>query len=542
MQVSRFGAFAPLFVLFLSLSFLALTWDRPGVNGDEFNFLWPLLTESIENIGLFRWIYVGPIKTYLTYPFLSTLGFDVETFRIISIVAYGFFCILLFCFFWAKRLLIAAAFIVVLLSINADLLHYAKSDRNVSTFVLLTAVFMVLAIDRLYKKKNAINFSIASFAILLALNTHLRNVWLLNSVFVTIAIAVLVDTMNTHDSKEGLYGSFWFRLRGHFVLYKLVFLSYIVGVVYFFGVYFYFRDSPEVLWAMKMGDGVNIVDRIGNAVSYIAFGFSGADILQRPSAEYLPWQAGGTGLTKVAKYFAIAFALVVCGWSFVRVFTKIKNKAIIADIEKLFIVSFVVFVLSAVQYSLTKTAALPYHQNIVIVSMLALVSVSAELVYRLGAYRYARGVSMACMLGLYLSFITNYITYSKNVLKTPSNITVIKPAVEVMKNRPDAQYILFDWFVGPAVGLTYKFDTRCSGEVRRVGAVAIYEGGLPTDMNSFVFRTTDKNDFYGITGLTDDQLSNHGQILIPTKMLPMGFQFGAIKNIDNAALNGRVGQ
>ncbi len=74
------GAYMSLVVLFLMLSFSALTWDRPGINGDEFNFLWPLLTEPISAIGPSRWPYFGPIKTYLTYPLLIGIGFNVELF------------------------------------------------------------------------------------------------------------------------------------------------------------------------------------------------------------------------------------------------------------------------------------------------------------------------------------------------------------------------------------------------------------------------------------------------------------------------------
>ena len=47
------GAYMSLAVLFLVLCFSALTWDRPGINGDEFNFLWPLLTEPISAIRNF---------------------------------------------------------------------------------------------------------------------------------------------------------------------------------------------------------------------------------------------------------------------------------------------------------------------------------------------------------------------------------------------------------------------------------------------------------------------------------------------------------
>jgi hypothetical protein len=532
----RFGAFAPFSVLFLSLSFLVLTWDRPGVNGDEFNFLWPLLTDSITNIGPFKWAYFGPLKTYITYPILVSLGFDVGLFRTISIVTYCLFCILLFRLLWKKKLFIASMVLIMLLSINADLLHYAKSDRNASTFVLLTAILMVLAIDRLYRKKTAIDFAIASVAILIALNTHLRNIWLLNSAFAAITIYVIAEAFNSKNSKEGMHENFWFWLRSYLAQNKLLFLSYIIGIIYFFAVYFYFRDSPETQWAMKMGEGINIIDRIGNATSYLVSSFSGADILQRPSAEYLPWQAGGTDLTRVAKYFAVGFALIIFGLSFVGVFIKIKCNSTLSNIENFFIISFVVFSLSAVQYLFTKTAALPYHQNIVIVSMLVLFSVSAELVYRSGFYRYARGISIACIVGLYLSTFLNYMIYSKNVLQTPTNITVIKPAVEVMKARSDAQYILFDWFVGPAIGLTYKFDSCCFGDIRRVGAVGIYGGSLPTDSDSFVLRTTQKNSFYGMTGLTDEQLFNHGQSFLPTQNLPMGFQFGLIVNHHNPAL------
>lgn len=425
-----------LFLLATALSVARLRY--PNYGGDELYFAMPLVARSVESLRLFEFAYEGPLKTLLTWPIFETFGFSLLSVRIFSLMAFAVMAALWCAYLCRRGLRIAAAATLAFFAFNPDLQLLARDDINQPTLHNLVTVLHWLAFVPIVEQGpsplRVLAFVGLSF---IDVNDHIRNVWVSNAFLLAFAV--------DHFALKGFSGA---TVKSAFARGWPVLVGWGIGALEFAYVLVHFAGSPALEGAKSLAAGYSWPMRIEEVAYALPQLLAGGRVL---SAGY-----GIHAAASVSEGVAI-LAFSALAWALVRGAVEPRDIG-----PRLLRLSLVVWIVIAIQYSLTKSARWPWHGNTVVLFWGIVFGLMVDALCRARSRELASAYA-ACV---FLVFIGNRVALECTIAPSVGrmagfDLAVWNPqsldAVRDFVGHHPASYVFADWAIGRALALELRY-------------------------------------------------------------------------------------
>jgi len=434
-QTMLFGSFSLLLFL-LSIILLILNIKVPEYGGDEVWFAMNLLNKRIADLSLFEFVYSGPIKTIVTYFVFNTFGFNIYSVRLFSISVYVLGVVAWSFYLSKQKLSIALASGLILFSLNADLLFFAKVDINQPTFhnmffILHIILFLIII-------RNSPNVLTGTMFIVFAFiesNLHIRNIWIMNAFVLSFILDYLLFTSNNPTCLKAIkqfLSKAWPIMSG-----------WVVSLTYFLYTLIHFRSDPLVLMATANDKNTTYFQSISRSLQNLCDYIVGGRVF---SYGY----SNTTEALMITFTGFIFFILIII--LFVRLFRD-KRRSDHEWYFRMLIAMIVISITIFIQYSVTKSSIQPWHGNHVMLLSLILFALVIEGLFliNLKAIAWILLVSISVVLFTIQCGLSKQVT-TINENKRGFNLVVWQPiSLTSLRNyivdNPDT-YLIADWEIG----------------------------------------------------------------------------------------------
>jgi hypothetical protein len=475
-QIKLFISFS-VFLFLLSILLMIMGIKDPEYGGDEVWFAVNLLYQRIIDLSLFEFVYSGPIKTILTYFIFKVFGFNIYSVRCFSIAVYVLGIAIWSGYLIKNKLWIALSASLIVFSLSADLLFFAKVDINQPTFHNLFFIFHIIIFLFLVKRGPVLPVSLLFILFsLIESNLHIRNIWIMNAFVFAFAIDYLLfinrNLFSLATMKQFLRRA-WPILTG-----------WTLSSFYFIYTIVHFRSDPLVLMATAPGEKISLYDSVTRAIYNLSHYVVGGRVFANAYAT-----RSEVVLTTVTGSVFLIISIIL----FIVLFRKLKltNNSWYMRLVTI-ILCLTVFIF--IQYAVTKSSIQPWHGNHLFLLSALLTGLLFEglLLINLKPIAFTFLISLAVALASIQYHVSQQVrTMSETrhgfelVVWQPIKLTAIR---SYMRNFPDT-YVLADWEMGRPLALEYHYNSHNGSNIEFItsGLSAELISGLN---NKLIIRST----------------------------------------------------
>lgn len=311
----------------------------PNYGGDELWFATPLLYGSLNHS-----VYSGPMKTIVTVPVFELFGFNIFSVRLFTISTFVLGILAWSSYLIRKRYWVALSAMLLIASVNHDLLFFAKVDINQPTFHnMITILYFIVFLNILEsgsKWWSSSLFILLSFAVI---NNHIRNIWIANAFL----FSLLVDYYIMKKKSAP-----FFKDLGSLQLEKWpIFVGWLICVSYFVCILVYFDGHPGLEMAKDLGRHVSWFDRLLTApINFAEYSIGG-----------MVFAHAYTGATWKVVIVILGSLLVIS--SVILFLVLLRDLREDQWLKRSLIAAFLIMSVIFLQYMLTKSTIHPWHGN-----------------------------------------------------------------------------------------------------------------------------------------------------------------------------------
>ncbi|BCX13524.1 MAG: hypothetical protein KatS3mg085_056 [Candidatus Dojkabacteria bacterium] len=338
MKLSKFPILKNNFVLIVSLlaffvfSFINLKY--PGLQYDEVLFVnaarggvgndKSFIYKEFFDIPVFLMQYIGALKSYIYFPIFYIFGVNVYTIRIPTIIISLFSLVIIHKAikkFTDQKL---ANLVVLLLSINSVFINLTRTDVGPNTiefFLKSIAIFLLL------NSKGFKKYFLTLIIFLLGIFNKFNFIWFVNAFLV---VTIFLEIINFDFKKP-----------------KIKLLKRIVPstLIWFVSVFFLFRLNSLNNNESSLIFNLNLIPKFFNHIISIV-----------DQTAFYEYAINNSQMWLKGPYLLIVFITIS-----LSILKLIKNRDLQDNIVKLYVISWIYFILHFVQILVTPKATAPWH-------------------------------------------------------------------------------------------------------------------------------------------------------------------------------------
>lgn len=312
----------------------------PNYGGDELWFATPLLYNSLNHS-----VYSGPIKTIIAEPIFNLFGFNIFSVRLFTISTFLLGILAWSLYLLRKRYWVALSATLLIISVNHDLLFFAKADINQPTFHNMVTIFYFIVFLNILESGSkwwsSFLFILFSFIVI---NNHIRNIWIANAFLLSLVIDCYIMRNKADPLLKGLVSLLLEKWP--------ILFGWLICVSYFFYILIHFDGHPELEIAKDLGRHTPWFDWLLTAPINFAEYLIGGMVFAHA-------YAGATW-----KIAVIIFGSLLLISSVILFLVSLREQSKDQWLTRLLIVAFLIMSAIFLQYMLTKSAVWPWHGNI----------------------------------------------------------------------------------------------------------------------------------------------------------------------------------
>jgi hypothetical protein len=461
----------------LSIVFLIINIKVPEYGGDEVWFAINLAYKDIVHLSLFEFVYSGPIKTIMTYFVFNIFGFNIYSVRCFSIATYVL-GVIIWCIYLSKqKFWIALASSLILFSLNADLLFFAKVDINQPTFHNLFFIFHLIIFLIILKRGPILSISILFILFsFIESNLHIRNIWIMNAFVLAFIFDYYLFINRNLFSIKALKQ---FLLRAWPILF-----GWALSSMYFIYITVHFRSNPLVKMATEPGEKItyyeSFIRSFHNLCDYVIGGRVFALAYSSPS---------GSAITNITGFIFLSFAVIL----FIVLFRNKrlpKHSWYVRMLIAMTCISLFIFL----QYSITKYSIQAWHGNhlFLLSAILLALLIEGLFLIKLRTIAWLFIISISAVLISIQVLVSKQVTTMNDakrgfdlVIWQPYSLTTIR---EYISNHPNS-YLIADWEIGRPLLLENHYSSH------KISTIEFYTAPLTSDIikdlsNRLIIRST----------------------------------------------------
>ena len=447
----------------------------PNYGGDELWFATPLLHGDLNHS-----VYSGPIKAFIIAPIFDLFGFNIFSVRLFTISAFMLGVLAWSFYLFRKKYWVALSTTLLIVSVNYDLLFFAKVDINQPTFHnMVTILYFIVFLNIL---ESGIRWWSSSLFILLSvavINNHIRNIWIANAFLVSL----LVDGYIARKQTDLL-----FKGVGSLLLERwIILVGWLICVSYFVYILVYFDGHPELEMAKNLGRDTSWLDRLPSAAINFAEYSIGGKVFGEAYA----------GTTWKVVVVILGGLLII--FSTVLFFILLRNPSEDQWLKRLLIAAFSITAAIFLQYMLTKSAIHPWHGNSLILFFIIFFGFLLQSLVSIGKRKLCVATLIYAITAMTIVNVVASIQVTHPDRQHQGfdlavwNLQALDQVRQYIRDRP-GEYYVADWGIGRPLALESKYRpmdrVRINLELRPLttGLISELEG-------NFVIRSS-------ATGLT----------------------------------------